>query len=113
MRALIATTMMIALFSSGRLVARNRQDRPAKRASGGAASPGTPALTRGRTIFVARCASCHGERGGKALPTGLPLAARNLEAKATLKMVRGRLKDAPVSDQEAVAGYILTLSKQR
>ena len=115
MRVLIAMTITMALVQSagGRLAEWGQQGHGAIRATVRVAGLDTPTLARGRTVFVARCASCHGERGDKPLPTGLPLAARNLEANATLKMVGGRLKDSPVSDQEAVVQYILTLSKQR
>ena len=48
----------------------------------------------GKALFVARCSSCHGERGDKPLSSGPPLSERKLSSEEIAKTVSSRLKDA-------------------
>jgi mono/diheme cytochrome c family protein len=60
----------------------------------------------GRDLFVARCASCHNERGDKPLRTGLPLNQRKLSREVIAAAVQGRLKGKTQAEQQAVVEYI-------
>lgn len=68
-------------------------------------------LATGKKIFVERCASCHDERGGKALKTGLPLNERGLSTDVIARAVNGRLRDRTEDDRHAVTLYIASLMK--
>lgn len=76
-----------------------------------AATPKQPAANAnvGRDLFVARCASCHDERGDKPLRTGLPLNQRKLSREVISEAVRGRLKSRTEAEQQAVIEYITSL----
>lgn len=80
-------------------------------------SKGTPAIKRenllplGKKLFVERCSSCHGERGDKALKSGEPLSRRKLGRKEIERAVRGRFKDKPEEERQAVILYIESLIK--
>jgi mono/diheme cytochrome c family protein len=50
-------------------------------------------LATGKELFMARCARCHDERGGKALKTGPPLNERGLSTDGIARAVNGRLRD--------------------
>jgi mono/diheme cytochrome c family protein len=63
----------------------------------------------GRDLFIARCGSCHDERGDKPLRTGLPLNQRKLSREVISKAVRGRLKSRTEAEQQAVIEYIASL----
>jgi mono/diheme cytochrome c family protein len=63
----------------------------------------------GRSIFVARCASCHNERGDKPLPSGPPLSKRKLTADQITTIVSSRLRGASEEERHAVAQYIASL----
>ena len=76
-----------------------------------AASPAPDAerdrpLAIGKDLFVARCASCHNERGDKPLERGLPLNQRKLTPEVVEKNVSGRFKSATAEQRRAVALYI-------
>ena len=76
-----------------------------------AASPAPDAerdrlLAIGKDLFVARCASCHNERGDKPLEHGLPLNQRKLTREVIDKNVSGRFKSATPEQRRAVALYI-------
>jgi mono/diheme cytochrome c family protein len=60
----------------------------------------------GKTLFVARCASCHNEDGTKPLATGLPLNERKLSQETIAKAVRSRLKQNSDAERQAVVKYI-------
>jgi len=68
-----------------------------------------PALVAadGRALFVARCASCHNERGDKPLKDGPPLSQRPLTRKQVAGFVKSRLAQATPEEQRAVTDYIL------
>lgn len=70
-------------------------------------------LATGKKIFVEKCASCHEERGGKPLKTGLPLNQRGLSADAIARAVNGRLRDRTEEERHAVTLYIESLMKSR
>ena len=70
------------------------------------------ALAPGKKIFVERCAKCHGEDGTKPVGDGLPLSERKLSNEELAKMVRGRLKSSPESEQKAVTAYIRSVQKK-
>jgi len=60
----------------------------------------------GKDLFVARCASCHNERGDKPLATGPPLSERKLSEQTIAKAVRGRMKQNSEAERQAVVKYI-------
>lgn len=64
------------------------------------------AAEAGKKVFVARCSSCHAERGDKPLSTGLPLSERSLTDEQIARAVAGRLKNSPPEEKHAVADYI-------
>jgi mono/diheme cytochrome c family protein len=70
-------------------------------------------LTIGKDLFVARCASCHNERGDKPLEHGVPLNQRKLTREVIERNVTGRFKSATAEQRRAVALYIESfLAKQ-
>ena len=60
----------------------------------------------GKDLFVARCASCHNERGDKPLEHGPPLNQRKLSREVIERNVSGRFKSATPEQRRAVAQYI-------
>ena len=70
-------------------------------------------LALGKKIFVERCASCHDERGDKALNSGPPLAERDLSDADIARLASGRLKNAPEEEKRAVALYISSFMKRK
>jgi mono/diheme cytochrome c family protein len=77
----------------------------------GQTESGDPSLTRGKNLFVARCAGCHNEDGDKPLPDGPPLNRRLIPPDKLLKSVSGRLAGATDAEQRAVAAYIRSFMK--
>lgn len=74
------------------------------------AEPAKPTtVSVGRDLFVARCGSCHNERGEKPLRTGLPLNQRKLSREVIAEAVQGRLKDKTEAERQAVIEYISAL----
>ena len=69
-------------------------------------------LTAGKKLFVQRCAQCHGERGDKPLPTGLPLSQRKLMLEQLARSVKGRLQDSTEEQRRAVQLYIESFLNQ-
>jgi len=69
-------------------------------------------LTAGKKLFVQRCAQCHGERGDKPLPTGVPLSQRKLMPEQLVRSVKGRLQDSTEEDRRAVQLYIESFLNQ-
>ena len=69
-------------------------------------------LTAGKKLFVQRCAQCHGERGDKPLPTGVPLSQRKLMPEQLARSVNGRLQDSTEEDRRAVQLYIESFLNQ-
>ncbi len=67
----------------------------------------------GKALFVARCSSCHGERGDKPLSSGPPLSERQLSSEEIAKTVGSRLKDATDEQRRGVALYIGSLMKKQ
>jgi mono/diheme cytochrome c family protein len=72
------------------------------------AEPAKPADV-GKELFVARCGSCHDERGDKPLRVGLPLNQRKLSREVIASAVGGRVKDKSETEREAVVEYIAGL----
>src|SRR5260370_18073850 len=68
-------------------------------ASGFAETPSVPET--GKKVFVERCASCHNERGDKALSTGAPLSDRSLSDEQLARAVAGRLTGSPDPEKPA------------
>lgn len=113
MPKIIAVVLTITVFEiGGNVMALSRRPDAAPEAFD-RVQPNPSLLAYGRKIFVARCASCHGEGGDKPLARGVPLSARILDPNVVAKMVRSRLMDAATRDREAVTAYILTLSKRQ
>ena len=69
-------------------------------------------LTAGKKLFVQRCARCHGDRGDKPLPTGLPLSQRKLMPEQLARSVKGRLQDSTEEQRRAVQLYIESFLNQ-
>ena len=70
-------------------------------------------LAIGKDLFVARCASCHNERGDKPLSTGPPLNQRKLSREVIERNVTGRFKSATAEQRQGVALYIESFMLQR
>ena len=68
-------------------------------------------LADGKRIFAERCASCHDERGGKALKSGPPLNERGLSTDVIAQAVSGRLRDRTEDERRAVTLYIVSFMK--
>ena len=69
-------------------------------------------LTAGKKLFVQRCAQCHGERGDKPLPTGVPLSQRKLMPEQLARSLKGRLQDSTEEQRRAVQLYIESFPNQ-
>jgi mono/diheme cytochrome c family protein len=66
-------------------------------------------ILAGRTLFVARCARCHDENGGKKLADGKSLIER-LSTKDDLKAaLAGRLKGLTDEQRTAMVAYVGSL----
>src|SRR5712692_1169979 len=70
-------------------------------------------LATGKELFMARCARCHDERGGKPLKTGPPLNERGLSSEQIARAVSGRLRDKTEEERRAVTLYISSLMKAK
>jgi mono/diheme cytochrome c family protein len=74
------------------------------------AQPAAPvaaaAVNTGKGLFMARCGSCHNERGDKPLRTGPPLNQRKLSREVIAEAVNGRLKNRTPAERDAVIEYI-------
>jgi len=70
-------------------------------------------LAKGRELFLARCARCHGDNGSKPLRTGVPLSERALTGEVIARAVKGRLADGTDEERRGVTVYILTLMKTK
>lgn len=70
-------------------------------------------LALGKKLFVARCASCHNERGDKPLASGLPLAERKLSDAVIEQNVSGRFRSATDEEKRAVIAYVKSFMKSR
>ncbi len=70
-------------------------------------------LAKGKELFLARCARCHGENGDKPLRTGVPLSARELSTDQITRAVKGRLRDGTEKERRVVTLYISSLMKTK
>lgn len=70
-------------------------------------------LARGKELFLARCARCHGENGDKPLRTGVPLSERGLASDVVTRAVKGRLADSTGEEQRGVTLYIVSLMNSK
>ena len=73
----------------------------------------TRLLTKGKELFLSRCARCHGENGDKPLKTGAPLSERGLSGDVIARAVNGRLRDGTDEERRAVTLYISSLMKKK
>jgi mono/diheme cytochrome c family protein len=73
----------------------------------------TRVLAQGKELFMARCASCHDERGGKPLKSGPPLNERGLSIDEIARAVNGRLRGKTEEERRAVTLYISSLMKSK
>jgi mono/diheme cytochrome c family protein len=62
---------------------------------------------------MARCASCHAERGDKPLKSGPPLNERRLSVEEIAGAVKGRLREKTEEERRAVTLYISSLMKSK
>jgi mono/diheme cytochrome c family protein len=70
------------------------------------ANDGQTPASPGHTLFLARCAKCHDENGGKPLPGGKSLIER-LESKDDLEAaLSGRLKGLSPDERKAMVAYV-------
>ncbi len=69
-------------------------------------------LTKGKELFLSRCARCHGENGDKPLKTGAALSERELSSDVIARAVNGRLRDGTDEERRAVTLYISSLMKK-
>ena len=88
------------------------KNQPAAKSPATADSERERLLGIGRQIFVARCASCHNERGDKPLRTGLPLSERKLTREQIQRGAGGRLSGKTDEEKQAVALYIESFMKK-
>jgi mono/diheme cytochrome c family protein len=80
---------------------------PAKaRPAQSAAQPIPISPNVGKDLFLARCGSCHDERGDKPLRSGPPLNQRKLSREVIAEAVNDRLKSRTEAEREAVIEYI-------
>ena len=70
-------------------------------------------LAKGKELFVARCARCHGENGDRPLRTGVPLSERGLYSDVSARAVKGRLRDGTEEERRVVTLYISSLMKAK
>ena len=70
-------------------------------------------LAKGKELFLARCARCHGEAGDKPLSTGVPLSERGLSGDVIARAVKGRLADSTDDVRRGVIFYIGSLMKTK
>ncbi len=70
-------------------------------------------LAKGKELFIANCARCHGENGDKPLKTGVPLSERRLSTDEIASAVKGRLRDGTDEERRAVTLYISSLMKTK
>ena len=70
-------------------------------------------LAKGKELFLARCARCHGENGDKPLRNGVPLSERGLSGDVIARAVKGRLADGTDEERRAVTLYIGGLVKTK
>ena len=68
---------------------------------------------KGKELFLARCARCHGENGDKPLRTGVPLSERGLSCDVIARAVKGRLADGRGEERRGVTLYIGSLMKTK
>ena len=71
-----------------------------------AAQPSPISVSVGKDLFLARCGSCHDERGDKPLRTGPPLNQRKLSREVIAEAVNDRLKNRTQPERDAVIEYI-------
>ncbi len=70
-------------------------------------------LAKGKELFIAHCARCHGENGDGPLRTGGPLSARELSSDVIARAVKGHLRDGTDEERRAVTLYISSLMKTK
>jgi mono/diheme cytochrome c family protein len=119
------TPVILAVVLLGFAVGIARHARGAGRARTGSQTPSptldqslspeerTRVLAKGKELFLARCASCHDERGGKPLKSGPPLNERGLSVDEIARAVNGRLGGKSEEERRAVTLYISSLMKTK
>lgn len=71
-----------------------------------------PLLALGKEMFVARCGSCHNERGDKPLASGPPLNERKVTSEDIVRNVTNRFKNATDAQKRAVVLYLQSFMKK-
>ena len=84
----VGMTLLTFLLASSWLDTFRTTAQTQKAATILAPAAGKKQLERGKELFMAHCASCHNERGDKALDKGLPLNQRAL-ADEVIRKKRG------------------------
>ena len=109
---LIFSSVLLGLAGGIAIHAQTADQAPAVGQSSSAESA-DQLLTKGKEIFLERCARCHNDRGDKPLKTGLPLNERELSGDAIAQAVSGRLRDGTESERRAVTLYISSLMQNK
>lgn len=84
----------------------------AEAASAPAAADTARLLAIGKELFVARCGSCHDQRGEKPLATGAPLNEREVSAEDIVRNVTTRFRNASEEEKRAVVLYMRSFMKK-
>jgi len=98
MKAPFAPVLLLAALNAT-LAAQSAPRQPA--------SDSSAVLSRGKAIFVSRCASCHDENGIKILADGTTLLARLAQSKDPEARLGTRLKDR--EERHQVMVYMQTM----
>lgn len=109
--------VLAALLVGGLFLRPMAVSLPSSSAASQASSSGDNAeqerlMALGKKLFLARCASCHNERGDKPLSSSPPLNERKLTDELIAKNVSGRFKSATDEDRRGVALYIQSFLKK-
>ena len=117
----LLTVALLACLRSALPASEAAQAAPQQTATKNASAAKSPAsaeaererlLGIGKEIFIARCASCHNERGDKPLSSGLPLNERKLSPEKIQRAAGGRLSGGSDEEKQAVALYIESFMKK-
>ena len=110
---LLGFAVGIAIYARGAGQARAPSPTPSSVDQSLAPEERTRVLAQGKELFMARCASCHAERGDKPLKSGPPLNERRLSVEEIAGAVKGRLREKTEEERRAVTLYISSLMKSK